>query len=132
MGKISFVVVIILVLVLLGAAAVFLGSEETESDQVFIVDYVSKEVIYPAYGYNGAGHAIVREDLPPRVKQFVTAHELYHLRDTATWGGWLGRELRANIVPGFRDPVGLLATITSTVTDWDRISFYLQRLREGR
>jgi len=97
----------------------------------YLVQYVPKEAIYPAFGYNGSGRAIVREDLSPRIKQFVTAHELYHLQDTATWGGWLGRELRANIVPGISDPIGLAATVWSSIFDIDRISFYLQRFKKG-
>ena len=132
MGTKTFIFVSLLVVMMVGVAAIFLASEDEGNGQSYVVDFVPKESIYPAYGYNGAGHAIVREDLSPSVKRFVTAHELYHLGDTATWGGWIGRELRANIVPGMRDPEGLLATVASTVTDWDRIGFYMKRLREGR
>lgn len=132
MNRTTFVFVLLLVLLFVGLVTIFLISESEVDNKQYVVDYVSKETIYPAYGYNGAGHAIVREDLSPKVKRFVTAHELYHLGDTATWGGWIGREVRASVVPGFRDPIGLGATIASTVTDWDRIGFYIKRLREGR
>lgn len=132
MNRTSFIAVIVLVSVFLTLAMIFLFSENEVDYKQYVVDYVPKETIYPAYGYNGAGHAVVREDLSPRVKQFVTAHELYHLGDTATWGGWIGRELRASIVSGFRDPIGFGSTIFATVTDVDRIGFYLKRIRESR
>ncbi len=95
------------------------------------VHYVPKEKIYPAFGYSQGNVAVVREDLPPRVKKFVEAHELYHCLDTATWGGWIGREIRANFFPGCRDPVGLWATILSTVFNVDRLRFYVERFRKG-
>ena len=104
---------------------------EVINDQQYYVEYVPKEEIYPAYGYGGGNRAIVREDLSPRVKKFVKAHELYHCQDKATWGGWIGREIRANIVPGLKDPIGLAATVWKTITDIDRIKFYLKRIKEG-
>ncbi len=98
----------------------------------YTVEYVPKESIYPAFGYGGGDHARVRNDLPPRVKKFVKEHELYHCRDRATWGGELGSEIRANIIPGLKDPIGLAATIWKTVADKDRMRFYLNRLRRGQ
>ena len=117
-----------------GLPPLFQNSIETVTinGQQYFVEYVPKEAIYPAFGYNGSGRAIIREDLPPRVKKFVKAHELYHLQDKATWGGWIGREIRANLVPGFKDPIGLIAAVWKTVTDPDRIGFYLKRTNEGR
>ncbi|MFA5029336.1 MAG: hypothetical protein WC518_01135 [Patescibacteria group bacterium] len=100
--------------------------------QQYHVEYVPKEDIYPAYGYGGGNSATVRQDLSPRVKRFVKAHELYHCQDKATWGGWLGQEIRANIIPGLKDPIGLAATSWKTITDIDRIKFYLRRIKEGR
>jgi len=100
--------------------------------QAYRVEYVPKEKIYPAYGYGGGKRAFVRQDLSSRVKNFVKAHELYHCRDRATWGGQLGRELRANMVPGLKDPLGLLATVWRTITSVDRVKFYLKRIKEGR
>lgn len=104
----------------------------TVRGQRYTVEYVPKEEIYPAFGYGGGDKAVVRQDLPPRVKNFVKAHELYHCRDQATWGGWLGREFRANLIPGLKDPIGLLATVWATVSDIDRMKFYLNRLKEKR
>ncbi|KUK79667.1 MAG: hypothetical protein XD95_0206 [Microgenomates bacterium 39_7] len=100
--------------------------------QPYFVEFVSKEKICPAFGYSSGSTAVVREDLPPRVKRFIEQHELFHCRDTSNLGGWIGSEIRANIVPGIKDPIGLLSTIWATITDVDRIKFYIQRLREGR
>jgi hypothetical protein len=96
------------------------------------IEYVQKDEIYPAYGYTKENDIAVRNDLSPRIKRFVRAHELYHCYDESQWGDWIGKEFRANIIPGFRDPVGLIATIWGTITDLDRISFYLKRTKEGR
>jgi hypothetical protein len=106
---------------------------ETEiiAGQTYHIEYVPKEDIYPAYGYGGGNSVEVRQDLSPRVKRFVKAHELYHCRDKASWGGWLGREIRANVVPGLKDPIGLAATAWKTITDIDRIKLYLDRIRRG-
>lgn len=102
---------------------------EVIDGQQYFVEYVPKDDIYPAYGYGGGKNATVRQDLPPRVKNFVKAHELYHCQDKATWGGWIGSEIRANIIPGLKDPIGLGATILNTITDVDRIKFYLKRIK---
>ena len=130
------VVVNIVVVTALVVAIISWRPEKRESvgedANQYLVQYVPKEAIYPAFGYNGGGRAIIREDLPPRIKNFVQAHELYHLQDQATWGGWIGREVRANIVPGLKDPIGLLATAWGSITDMDRLGFYLQRFQMGR
>jgi len=104
---------------------------EVINGQQYNVKYVPKEDIYPAYGYGGGNSAVVRQDLPPRVKNFVKAHELYHCQDKSNFGGWLGREIRANVIPGLKDPIGLAATVWKTITDVDRIKFYLKRIKEG-
>jgi hypothetical protein len=104
---------------------------ETIKGKQYAVEYVPKEDIYPAYGYGGGNSAVVRQDLPPRVKKFVKAHELYHCQDKSNFGGWLGREVRANVIPGLKDPVGLMATVWKTITDIDRIKLYLKRIKEG-
>lgn len=98
-------------------------------DRQILVKYVAKEAIYPAFGYGGNNRAFVREDLSPKVKKFVTAHEVYHCIDKAKWGGWVGREIRANVVPGLKDPIGLVATIWATISNVDRIKFYLKRIK---
>ena len=99
--------------------------------QPYFVQYVPKEEIWPAFGYAGGNTAVVREDLPPLVKRFVTAHELYHLSDKIKFGGWVGSEIRANLIPGLKDPIGLTATILATITNTDRIKFYIKRIKEG-
>jgi hypothetical protein len=98
-------------------------------NQKIVVEFVSKESIYPAFGYGGGNEVAVREDLSPRVKRFVKSHELYHCIDKAEWGGWIGREIRANIIPGLKDPIGLMATVWASISDIDRIKFYLKRIQ---
>ena len=105
---------------------------EVINGQQYYVEYVPKEDIYPAYGYGGGNNATIRQDLPLRVKKFVKAHELYHCQDKSNFGGWLGREIRANVIPGLKDPIGLAATVWKTITDIDRIKFYLKRIKECR
>ncbi len=102
----------------------------TVDGRSYTVRLVPKDHIAPAFGYSSGSTAIVREDLPPRVLNFVREHELYHCRDTATWGGWIGREIRANVVPGLKDPIGLLATIRASLSP-ERLKFYWDRIRKG-
>jgi hypothetical protein len=105
---------------------------EIINGEQYHVEYVPKEDIYPAYGYYCGGNSVVvRQDLPPRVKKFVKAHELYHCQDKSNFGGWMGREIRASIIPGLEDPIGFAATVWKTITDVDRIKFYLKRIKEG-
>jgi len=104
---------------------------EIVNGEKYYIEYVPKEDIYPAYGYAVENTAVVRQDLPPRIKKFVKAHELYHCQDKSNFGGWLGREIRANVIPGLKDPIGLAATVWKTITDIDRIKFYLKRIKEG-
>lgn len=101
------------------------------SGRPMTVKYVSKEALAPAFGRASFGAAEVRADLSPRVKRFVRAHELYHLGDRALWGGWIGRETRANIVPGLADPAGLISTVFASLTP-ERLGFYRDRYRNGR
>ena len=67
------------------------------------------------------GHVVgediyLRADLPKRVERFVIQHEIYHLNDRRTWLGWIGRETRANIMCGAKNPFGLIATIRASLT----------------
>ncbi|MEK9180784.1 MAG: hypothetical protein AAB871_00950 [Patescibacteria group bacterium] len=93
------------------------------------VKYVSKDWIYPAFGLAFLDTAEVRSDLNPRVKRFVRAHELYHLGDSAKWGGWIGREIRANVACGLVDPTGLTLTIFASLNR--RLLFYWDRFKRG-
>lgn len=101
------------------------------------VFFVPREKLYPFFGRAVGGirekrcYVEVREDLSPRVKRFVLKHELYHLTDEHTWLGDRGREIRANFVPAFRDPVGFVACVLATVFNWDRFKLYVYRLWTG-
>ncbi len=104
---------------------------EVINGQQYYVEYVSKEDIYPAYGYGGGNSVVVRQDLPPRVKKFVKTHELYHCQDKSNFGGRLGRQIRAIMFPGLKDPVGLAETVWKTIINVDRLKFYLGRIKKG-
>ncbi len=94
------------------------------------IKYVPKEKLAPAFWYCYEDWYIeVRDDLPPRVKKFVRSHELYHHSDTSEWWWWIWREVRANLFPGLKDPIWLLATIYATLTTKERIDFYFDRIK---
>jgi hypothetical protein len=94
------------------------------------VNFVPKNSIYPAFGLAFSNEVKIREDLSPSVKRFVLAHELYHTGDNIKWGGWLGREFRANIVPAMSDPVGFITTVFASLNP-TRLLFYLDRFKRG-
>jgi hypothetical protein len=97
----------------------------------FKIYFTTKEKLGPVFGRayflkDGKGsHAEVGKDLNPVVQKFVIKHELYHLTDKARWMGRFGMELRANIIPGLANPIGLFATIFATIFSVERIKFYL-------
>jgi hypothetical protein len=94
------------------------------------INFVSKSSLYPAFGIAYRNEVRVREDLSPRIKRFVLAHELYHARDYANWGGWIGREIRANLVPAVNDPIGFFVTVFASLKP-DRLLFYAERFARG-
>ncbi|MDP2934107.1 MAG: hypothetical protein Q8N81_08370 [bacterium] len=94
------------------------------------IEYVQKSKIYPAFGQSFVSTAEIREDLSPRVKRFVRAHELYHIGDAVYGGGWIGREIRANLMPALSDPVGFAFTVVASLSP-DRLGFYWERFKRG-
>ena len=80
------------------------------------------------FGYAFHDTIFIRADLPQRVRSFVLSHEKYHLMDKRKWWGWVGAELRANLSCGFRDPIGLLATVSASITR-SRLKTYLRLLK---
>lgn len=107
-------------------------------EHILPVMFVRKEKLHPFFG-RACGSvadphqcfAMVREDLHPLVKRFVISHELYHLVDTHTWWGNRGREIRANFVPAFCDPIGFAACVLATLLSWDRCKLYAHRFWVG-
>ena len=75
------------------------------------------------------GVAVVRDDLPNRVKQFVTYHELYHLHDQSTW--WVWREIKANCYAARKAPLGFIGCVLMSLTP-KRIGYYIQRIKTGK
>ncbi len=97
-------------------------------DGKYIVEYVPKETLGVNFGAAyGNEYAQIRNDLSPRVQSFVKAHELYHLQDDKP-GGWFRRELRANLYPGLKDPIGLISTIRASLNK-ERLGLYFARLK---
>ena len=89
------------------------------------ITYVDKDVLAPKFGYFDGVTIKIRKDLPPRVIRFVRMHELYHCADKAN-DGWVKREIRANIFPGLRDPLGLIQTIVLSLNG-ERLHYYYTR-----
>jgi hypothetical protein len=89
--------------------------------------YVSKDQLYPRFGYAVSTEQMVyvREDLPNSVKKFVTAHELYHLRDKAKW--WVWREIKANTAGAFKHPLGVLGCVLMSLAPY-RLRYYWKRI----
>jgi hypothetical protein len=86
---------------------------------------VGKDALGDAFGLYLDGKTYVRSDLPAAVKRFVTAHEAHHVKQTDAFRANhpLLSEISASLFPGFRDPIGLLATISATLTP-ARIKMY--------
>jgi hypothetical protein len=99
------------------------------SSSKYIVKYVPKENIYPyfgkAYPEFGNGTALVRSDLPKNVQDFVLRHEIYHLQDK-THKNIISREIHANLAPIPYSPMGFVETVFMTLTDKDRVNYYLK------
>lgn len=104
--------------------------------KTYKVYFIEKKEIAPAFGYAYWGnkevedYAVVRKDLPTVIQNFVIKHELYHLGDTQKWWGVFGSELRANLVPGITNPIGLLACILFSLLSKERILFYIDRIKK--
>ena len=102
------------------------------SGKVCVVEYVEPGAIRPAFGvYRGLGEIKVRKDLPGKVMRFVRSHELTHCTDKSSAGGWLGRELRANLYPALYDPYGFMGTVLMSLSP-ERLSFYISRFKAGQ
>jgi hypothetical protein len=91
------------------------------------VVHARKSSLYPAFGMadeeNQTAH--VRGDLPRPVLEFVTAHELYHLKDKARW--WVWREIKANATGALKHPIGFAACMLMSLTPY-RLRYYRQRI----
>lgn len=89
--------------------------------------YFAKSDLYPAFGVADVESQIacVREDLPRLVKDFVAAHELYHLKDKAHW--WVWKEIKANAASALKHPIGFAACVLMSLTPY-RLKYYRQRI----
>jgi len=91
------------------------------------VVYVGESTLYPAFGSADVESQIacVREDLPRLVKNFVAAHELYHLKDKAHW--WVWKEIKANAAGALKHPIGFAACVLMSMRPY-RLKYYRQRI----
>jgi hypothetical protein len=89
--------------------------------------YQTKKELHPRFGYALPSEqvAYVRGDLPNCVRKFVTAHELYHLRDKAQW--WVWREIKANISGALKHPLGFLGCVLMSLAPY-RLRYYWKRI----
>jgi hypothetical protein len=95
-----------------------------------MITYVNKEQIYPRFGYADpeANRAYVRNDLPKRVREFVAAHESYHLLDDAKW--WVWREIKASVYAAWKYPIGFLRVCFMSLAPY-RLKYYWDRITKG-
>ena len=91
------------------------------------VFYCTKDQLYPRFGYAVPSKqvAYVRDDLPGLVKEFVTAHELYHLGDKTKW--WVWREIKANTAGAFKHPMGFAICALMSLAPY-RLWYYWKRI----
>lgn len=78
-------------------------------------------------GYTYQGEVYISEALVGRTKMFIIQHELYHIYDKYNWGGYFGKEIRANIICGIKNPIGLCSAIGHTLKN-RRLKDYIIRL----
>ena len=81
--------------------------------KTYWINYMPADLMHEAHfsGFAYEGQVYISEDLGKRNKRFTVQHELYHLGDARRWLGYFGMELRANVVCGLKDPVGLAAAL---------------------
>ena len=89
--------------------------------------FLPKEKLDPRFGYALPVDqvAYVRKDLPGSVRDFVTLHELYHLKDRSRW--WVWREIKANAAAAQRHPLGFIICVIMSFAPY-RLKYYCKRL----
>lgn len=102
--------------------------------QKFKIYFIAKDKLGPIFGMayfkEGKGlYGEINKDLSPVIKKFVIEHELYHLTDSCGWMGRFGMKLRASIIPGLKNPIGLFAVIFATIFSFERIKFYFNKIK---
>jgi len=105
------------------------------NENKFILKYVSYSSIAPKFGLArfefDVGYALVRDDLPRKVKKFVSYHEIYHLYDFMNnlHQSVFAKEVHASLAAFPYEPLGGLQTVFLTITNLERIKYYLMLLR---
>jgi len=92
--------------------------------------YIPKEILAPFFGLADAEKKVVyiREDLPPKVRDFVKLHEWYHLKDQAR--SWVWREIKANAAAALKNPMGFIWCLVLSCAK-DRLGLYWRRIKQG-
>ncbi len=85
----------------------------TSKSKDYWINYMPSELMTEAgfSGFTFEGQVYLDEDLKGLNKRFTVQHELYHLRDKQHWLGYFGKELRANVICGLKDPLGISAAL---------------------
>ncbi|MFH1230612.1 MAG: hypothetical protein V1709_03860 [Planctomycetota bacterium] len=86
--------------------------------------YVPKQEIYPCFGLQQGEVIKIREDLPQKARDFLLVHETYHSTDKEKV--WWKRELKANIVGLFDEPLGFLIVAIMSLAPY-RLKYYWKR-----
>lgn len=96
-------------------------------NEQYILRYVPKQNIDPLFGMAltefGNKFALVREDLPKDVQEFVMRHEIYHLQDKKHKLVY-SREIHATLAAFPYSPVGFIKTVFLTLTSPQRLEHY--------
>lgn len=87
-----------------------------------------------AFGYFDGKDIYIRNDIPTYAQEYVYDHELRHLLDKGRTDivDTFTREQRANVY-GFRKHwKGALWVLWHTITSWQRLTYYWERIRDGK
>lgn len=113
------------------------GQIEDVNGNIYITcDVPAKDMgAYRGRALFGSGVALVRDDLPPRAKQFIRQHEFNHLQNEEkekNYKGplpWLVNEIRAS-THAITDPVGLLSTLFNR-SSWKEGGGFVRNFMNG-
>ena len=99
---------------------------KTTRNGKFTINYIDPSImgLNSSFGYIVGNQIYIKSDLSPRVENFVIQHELYHAKDQRVWWGWIGKELRANLLCGLKNPFGLIATICASINRTRLVAYW--------
>ena len=93
------------------------------------IEYVSKEEIYPKFGYYcSRGTIKIRKDLPKCAQDFLLHHELAHQDDIIDNESFIEKELESNWRGFIRHPIGAIVIMFMSLAPY-RLKYYWQRFK---